>query len=95
MELVYQGLRIRLPLDGAVRVESFVMVAALNEHAWVELEILMAEEDVVPAVCGISDGDGIEVYGNREELLFAGKVMDARMLLKRGLRFLYIKAASY
>ena len=37
MEITYQGLRIQLPFEGVIGIESFSMDASFNEHVSVEL----------------------------------------------------------
>ena len=96
MELTYQGLKINIPLEGLVSVEEFKLEASFNKHVSVELSLIAEEEKIEPAIHGLADNDGIEVYENdREELLFAGKIIDAQMVKNRGLCCLNLKALSY
>ena len=75
MEITYQGLRIQLPFEGVIGIESFSMDASFNEHVSVELELLVEEETIEPAIHGIADGDGIEVHEDgRDGILFAGNM---------------------
>ncbi len=96
MELTYQGLKIRIPLEGLVSVEEFKMEASFNKHVSVELALIAEEEKIESAIHGLADNDGIEVYENgQEELMFAGKIIDAKMVKDRGLCCLNLKALSY
>lgn len=96
MELTYQGLKIKIPLEGLISVEEFKLEASFNKHVSVELALIAEEEKIEPAIHGLADNDGIEVYENdREELLFAGKIIDAKMVKDRGLCCLNLKALSY
>lgn len=96
MELTYQGLKIKLPLEGVIGVEAFTLDASFNNHVSVELVLIAEEEGIEAAIHGLADGDGIEVYEEgRERLLFAGKITDARMVNDRGLCCLNLKALSY
>ena len=74
MEITYQGLRIQFPFEGVIGIESFSMDASFNEHVSVELGVLMEEDIIEPAIHGIADGDGIEVY--EDGILFAEKIID-------------------
>lgn len=86
MELTYQGLRIRLPLEGVIGVETFTLDASFNNHVSAELALIAEEEGIEAAVHQITDGDSIEVYEEgQERLLFAGKITDARMVNERSL----------
>ncbi|MDE7271760.1 MAG: hypothetical protein K2N95_01695, partial [Lachnospiraceae bacterium] len=93
MEITYQGLRIRLPFDGVIGVESFSMDASFNEHVSVELVLLAEEEKIETDVHGIADGDSIEVY--EDSISFAGKITDTWMQKERGMCYLGIRALSY
>ena len=96
MELTYQGLKIRIPLEGLVSVEEFKLEASFNKHVSVELALIAEEEKIESAIHGLADNDGIEVYENdQEELMFAGKIIDAKMVKDRGLCCLNLKALSY
>ena len=96
MELTYQGLRIRLPLEGVIGVETFTLDASFNNHVSAELALIAEEEGIEAAVHQITDGDSIEVYEEgQERLLFAGKITDARMVNERSLCCLKLKAVSY
>ena len=96
MEITYQGLRIQLPFEGDIRIESFSMDASFNEHVSVELKLLVEEETIEPAIHGISDGDGIEVYEDgRDGILFVGKITDTWMKKEHGLCSMSLKALSY
>ena len=96
MELTYQGLKIKIPLEGLVSVEEFKLEASFNKHVSVEIALIAEEEKIEPAINGLADNDGIEVYeSNREELLFAGKITDAKMVKDRGLCCLKLTALSY
>lgn len=96
MEITYQGLRIQLPFEGVIGIESFSMDASFNEHVSVELGLLVEEETIEPAIHGIADGDGIEVYEDgRDGILFAGKITDTWMKKERGLCSMSLKALSY
>ena len=96
MELTYQGLRIRLPLEGVIGVETFTLDASFNNHVSAELALIAEEEGIEAAVHQITDGDSIEVYEEgQERLLFAGKITDARMANERSLCCLKLKAVSY
>ena len=46
MEITYQGLRIQLPFEGVIGIESFSMDASFNEHVSVELGLLVEEETI-------------------------------------------------
>ena len=96
MEITYQGLRIQLPFEDVIGIESFSMDASFNEHVSVELGLLVEEETIEPAIHGIADGDGIEVYEDgRDGILFAGKITDTWMKKERGLCSMSLKALSY
>ena len=96
MELTYQGLRIRLPLEGVIGVETFTLDASFNNHVSAELALIAEEEGIEAAVHQITDGDSIEVYEEgQERLLFAGKITDARMVNERSLCCLKLKSVSY
>ena len=96
MEITYQGLRIQLPFEGVIGIESFSMDVSFNEHVSVELGLLVEEETIEPAIHGIADGDGIEVYEDgRDGILFAGKITDTWMKKERGLCSMSLKALSY
>ncbi len=96
MELTYQGLRIMLPLEGVIGVEAFTLDASFNHHVSVEVKLIAEEEKIESAIHGTADNDGIEVYeDDREELLFAGKIVDIKMVKDRGLCCLNVKALSY
>ena len=96
MEITYQGLRIRLPFEEVIGVESFTMDASFNEHVSVELVLLAKEEKIEAAVHGIADGDGIEVYGDGiDGVFFAGRITDVWMQKERGMCDLGIRAHSY
>lgn len=96
MELSYQGLKINIPLEGLVSVEEFKLEASFNKHVSVELSLIAEEEKIEPAIHGLADNDGIEVYEkDQEQLLFAGKITDAQMVKNRGLCCLNLKALSY
>ncbi|MCI9072661.1 MAG: hypothetical protein HFH80_07615, partial [Lachnospiraceae bacterium] len=96
MELTYQGLKIRLPLEGVIGVEAFTLDASFNHHVSVELTLIAEEEKIESAIHGTADCDGIEVYEEgREKLLFAGKIVDVKMVKDRGLCGLKVKALSY
>ncbi len=96
MEITYQGLRIQLPFEGVIGIESFSMDASFNEHVSVELGLLVEEETIEPAIHGIADGDGIEVYEDgRDGILFAGKITDTWMKKECGLCSMSLKALSY
>ena len=71
MKVTYQGLRIILPIDGIVQVESFILEASFNRHASVSLLLLVEEEGIEWELHGLADGAAIEVY--EEEGLFKGK----------------------
>ena len=73
MEITYQGLRIQLPFEGVIGIESFSMDASFNEHVSVEPGLLV-EETIEHVIHGIADRDGIEVY--EDGILFAGKITD-------------------
>ena len=93
MEITYQGLRIQLPFEGVIGIESFSMDASFNEHVSVELGLLVEEETIEPAIHGIADGDGIEVY--EDGILFAEKITDTWMKKECGLCSMSLKALSY
>ena len=93
MEITYQGLRIQLPFEGVIGIESFSMDASFNEHVSVELGLLVEEETIELAIHGIADEDGIEVY--EDGILFAGKITDTWMKKERGLCSMSLKALSY
>ncbi|MCI8973849.1 MAG: hypothetical protein HFH79_09715 [Lachnospiraceae bacterium] len=93
MEITYQGLRIQLPFEGVIGIESFSMDASFNEHVSVEFGLLVEEETIEPAIHGIADGDGIEVY--EDGILFAGKITDTWMKKECGLCSMSLKALSY
>ncbi|MCM1259105.1 MAG: DUF6531 domain-containing protein, partial [Roseburia sp.] len=96
MELTYQGLKICLPIEGVVEIESFEMDASFNAHAFAGLVLLMEEERIQKSVHGIKDGDGIKVYEKvGREILFAGKIVHAKMRRERGLCLMELRAASY
>lgn len=96
MELTYQGLKIKIPLEGLISVEEFKLEASFNKHVSVELSLIAEEEKIESAINGLADYDGIEVYeSGRAELLFAGKITDAKMVRDRGLCCLNLKALSY
>ena len=96
MELTYQGLKIKIPLEGLISVEEFTLEASFNKHVSVELTLIAEEEKIEAAIDGLADHDGIEVYeSDRAELLFAGKITDAKMVRVRGLCCLNLKALSY
>ena len=96
MEITYQGLRIQLPLEGVIGVESFSMDASFNEHISVSIMLLAEEETIESAVHGIADGDKIEVYEDgRDGIFFVGKITDIWMQKERGLCYLGVKALSY
>ncbi len=96
MELTYQGLKIRIPLEGLVSVEKIKLEASFNKHVSVELALIAEEEGIESAIHGLADNDGIEIYENdRGELLFAGKITDAKMVKDRGLCCLILCALSY
>ena len=96
MELTYQGLKIRLPLEGVIDVEAFTLDASFNHHVSVELTLIAEEEKIESAIHGTADQDGIEVYEEgRGKLLFAGKIVDVKMVKDRGLCGLKVKALSY
>jgi hypothetical protein len=46
MEITYQGLRIKLPFEGVIGIESFSMDVSFNEHVSVELGFLVEEETI-------------------------------------------------
>ena len=63
-----------------IGIESFSMDASFNEYVSVELGLLVEEETIEPAIHGIADGDGIEVYEDgRDGILFARKITDTWM----------------
>ena len=93
MEITYQGLRIQLPFEGVIGIESFSMDASFNEHVSVELGLLAEEETIEHAIHGIADRDGIEVY--EDGILFAGKITDTWMKKECGLYSMSLKALSY
>ena len=96
MEITYQGLRIQLPLEGVIGVESFSMDASFNEHISVSIMLLAEEETIESAIHGIVDGDKIEVYEDgRDGIFFVGKITDIWMQKERGLCYLGVKALSY
>ncbi|MGN0403378.1 MAG: hypothetical protein ACI4HQ_14135, partial [Acetatifactor sp.] len=96
MELTYQGLIIKLPLEGVCGVEAFTLDASFNHHVSVELALIAEEEKVEAAIHGTADNDGIEVYEEgREQLLFAGKIVNVKMVKDRGLCCLNVKALSH
>ena len=96
MELAYQGLLIRLPFEGAIGIEEFEMSASFNDHVSLRLLLVMKEEKIETLVHGIEDGDNIEVYKKgQDEVLYAGKITDARMEQERGLHLLRLEAVSY
>lgn len=96
MELAYQGLWIRLPFEYAVGVEALELNAMFNQHVSLELLLLMEEEKIEAIIHGIEDGDHIEVYkDDRDGIVYAGKITDARMEQERGLSLLRLKAVSY
>lgn len=95
MELTYQGLRIRIPFGDVVGIEAFEMDAAFNAHVTAGLMLLVEEDKIGELICGISDGDGIAVYGEDGEALFAGKITDAKMVREQGLCCLNLQAVSY
>ncbi|MCM1561021.1 MAG: DUF6531 domain-containing protein, partial [Butyrivibrio sp.] len=96
MELAYQSLLIRLPFEGAIGVEAFEMRAAFNDHVSLMLLLLMEEEKIETLVHGVEDGDHIEVYKEENgEVLYAGKITDAKMEQQHGLCLLRLRALSY
>ena len=46
MEITCQGLRIQLPFEGVIGIESFSMDVSFNEHVSVELGFLVEEETI-------------------------------------------------
>jgi hypothetical protein len=46
MEITYQGLRVQLPFEGVIGIESFSMDVSFNEHVSVELGFLVEEETI-------------------------------------------------
>lgn len=96
MELAFQGLKIRLPFESVIGIESFVLEAAFNAHVSVQMALLMEEEKIRDVIHGIGAGDGIEVYEDgREGLFFSGIITDAEMLQDRSLCYLKLKALSH
>lgn len=96
MELTYQGLIIKLPLEGIIGVEAFTLDASFNHHVSVEIVLLAEEEKIETAIHGMADNDGIEIYEEgRRGLLFAGKIINLKMVKDRGLCCLNVKAFSY
>ena len=95
MEITYQGLRIQLPFEGVIGIESFSMDASFNEHVSVELGFLVEEETIEHAIHGIADRDGIGLYEDgRDAILFAGTT-DTWMKKECGLCSMSLKALSY
>ena len=81
MEVIYQGLRISLPIDGIIQVEDFAFEASFNRHAAASMLLLMEEEGIERSIQGLVDGAGVEIYEG--EALFKGKISLAETYTKR------------
>jgi hypothetical protein len=94
MDITYQELKIKLPLEkGVIQVEDFTLTAMFNCHAIVFMRLLVEEEGIGALVNGLSDGAHIKVY--EEEILFVGKVTMAAARLIKGIYYLDLTAMSY
>ena len=61
MQVIYQGLKIRLPIDGIIQVEDLTLEASFNRHATVCMLLLMEEEGIERSIHELEDGAGVEI----------------------------------
>lgn len=93
MEITYQGLRIRLPMEGMIQAEEFTLNASFNDHVSVQVSFLAEEEGLEASIHGIMDG--AELIVEEEGILFRGKITKAEMVGERGLCMLKVTALSH